>query len=92
MFYKGVSGQIAFVHTSIIIAVVKLIIILNYNRSCVWQLSHTSTCKLIMDGSRSMGSRQRRAVRSSLPALARSMGFPEKGVAGNGQVNSLDGP
>lgn len=80
------------VHTSIIIAVVKLIIILNYNSSWKWQLSRIRTCKLVIDGSRSMGSRQRKAVRSSFSALPRSMGFPEKEVARNGQVNSLDGP
>lgn len=60
MFYKGVSGQIAFVHAAsgcAHLAVVKLIIILNYSSSCKWQLSHMRTCKFVVDGSRSVGSR-----------------------------------
>ena len=88
MLYRSVSGHMSLVPTDS--GCVTLLI--HTSGSHMWQLSQTKTCKLVIDGSGSMGSRQRRAIGSSFSTLPTSMGFAEKGVGGNGQVNSLDAP
>lgn len=88
MLYRSVSGHMSFVH----VGSGCVTLLMHTSGSHMWQLSQTKTCKLVIDENGSMGSRQRRAIRSSFTTLPTFMEFTEKGAAGNGQVNSLPGP